>query len=333
MNCSYCGAPLDLTPESVVVVCRYCGTPNFVAGNPSKILAVPTLSSSEVLRRAVERTKRDFNLGRRMSEINFASPDLIYLPFYFVDVRLRASYEATVVLTYTRTVYVRGQATTRVETKRVRVSGVVTYSDLVAVLARRAAWGLSVDKLTSHFFKTAPEPRQLAEVATSTSVSGAFLAAELTPERAKAKAVRAVVPRLLARVDEDAARVAREETGLLMASATVEDRTVDYTAERLEVSPLTYLPMWVVPYLYKGSYYNYYVAGWDGAVVVAEEPSFVENKAISLLGVAAAGGVLGGLSSLALLGSFVEGAMAALLGTVATYILAGGLLKSRRVEA
>ncbi|MGC8994969.1 MAG: zinc ribbon domain-containing protein, partial [Pyrobaculum sp.] len=80
------------------------------------------------------------------------------------------------------------------------------------------------------------------------------------------------------------------------------------------------------------SYYNYYVAGWDGAVVVAEEPSFVENKAVSFLGVAAVGGVLGGLSSLALLGGVVEGTITALVGAVATYYLAGGLLKSRRVE-
>lgn len=333
MKCSYCGAPLEVTPESVVVVCKYCGTPNFIAVNPSEILAVPTLSSSEILRKAVERTRRDFNLGRRLSEINFASADLVYLPFYFIDVRLRAYYDATVVVTYTRTVYVRGQPQVRTETKVVRVSGSVKYTDVVAVISRRAAWGLSVDKLVDHFFKTAPEPKPLSEVVASPSVSTSFLAGELTPERAKAKAVRAVVPRLLAKVDSDASEKARAAVGVLTAATYVQDKAVDYVVERLEASPLTYLPMWVVPYLYKGSYYNYYVAGWDGAVVLAEEPSFPENKALVMTAIALIGGGLGGLLSTALMYDLITGGVATALGGIVTYALAGNLLKPRRVEA
>jgi len=331
LRCRYCGAPLDVTPDSVVVVCRYCGQPNFLDGSAGKALAVPTLSASEVIRRAVERTKRDFNLGRRMRDINFAAPTLLYLPFYLVDVAMSAVYKARVVVTYTKTVYVGGRPQTRVVTRTVDVEGAVRLSDVVAVLARRSARGLSVDKLVDHFFKTAPEPKPLPEVAKE--AASAFLAGEFTEEQAKAKAVRALVPKLLAAVDSDASERARARLGVIAAATSVVDKAVDYTVEKLAVSPLTYLPMWIVPYFYKGSHYSYYSAGWDGAVVVAEEPSFVENKAISAVGAAAAAGLLGGLgAAVAVAADPLFGAAALAGGAAAAYLAAGGLLKSRRVE-
>ncbi|ABL87199.1 conserved hypothetical protein [Pyrobaculum islandicum DSM 4184] len=331
MRCSYCGAPLDVTPDSVVVVCRYCGRANFLAGEPRDVLAVPTLPASEIVRRAVERTRRDLNLRWRISEINFASPDLYYLPFYLVDVKLSATYQATVVVTYTKTVYMRGQPRTQIVTKVVRVGGRVALADVVAVLARRAAWGLSVDRLTSHFFKTGPEPKPLAEVASGGQAS-AFMAGEFTAERAKAKAVRALIPRLLAAVDRDAEERARAAVGVFTAAAYVRDKTVDYEVERLVASPLTYLPLWVMPYFYRGSSFRYYIAGWDGEVVLAEEPVFVEHKAASLLAAAAAGGLAGGLGYAALGVDPYVGAAVVAAGGALSYMAAGGFLKSRRVE-
>jgi hypothetical protein len=330
LRCSYCGAPLEVTPDSVVAVCRYCGRPNFLLGNPAEVLAVPTLSSSEIVKKAVERTKKDLNLRWRMSAINFTSPDLYYLPFYFVDVRLNTNYRATVVVTYTKTVYVRGQPRTQIVTRVVKVAGRVSLSDVVAVLARRAPWGLSADALAKHFFDTAPEPKPLTDVAAQSP--GRFLAAEITPERAKAKAVRSLIPRLLARVEQDAAARARMAVGVLTAATTVKDKTVDYEVARLEASRLTYLPLWVMTYLYNGSHYHYYLAGWDGKVVLAEEPVFAEHRAASLLGVAAAGGTLGGLGYALFPVDFFTGAVLLSAGAVFSYLAAGGLLRSRRVE-
>ncbi|MEM1598064.1 MAG: zinc ribbon domain-containing protein [Pyrobaculum sp.] len=328
-RCSNCGAPLDVTPDSVVVVCRYCGAPNFVAGGSGEVLAVPTLASSEILKRAVERTRRDFNLRRRMGELNFASPELVYVPYYFVDLALSAAYTALVTVTYTRTVYVRGQPRTRLETRRVNVSGRVRLAEVVPVVARRAAWGESLERLVDHYFKTAPGATALADVAKNASTSAAFLAAEFDAERAKAKAVKAALPRLLAAVDEDAALKARIKVGVLTASAVVEDKAVDYEVERVEASSLTYLPMWITPYVYKGSFYKYYMAGWDGAVVLAEEPSFVENKVASGLAAALAAGLGGGILAL---GNELVGALGAATGAVLAYVASGGLLRSRRLE-
>ena len=186
-----------------------------------------------------------------------------------------------------------------------------------------------MERLVDHYFKTAPGATALADVAKNASTSAAFLAAEFDAERAKAKAVKAALPRLLAAVDEDAALKARIKVGVLTASAVVEDKAVDYEVERVEASSLTYLPMWITPYVYKGSFYKYYMAGWDGAVVLAEEPSFVENKVASGLAAALAAGLGGGILAL---GNELVGALGAATGAVLAYVASGGLLRSRRLE-
>jgi len=315
-------------------VCRYCGQPNFLDGSAGKALAVPTLSASEVIRRAVERTKRDFNLGRRMRDINFAAPTLLYLPFYLVDVAMSAVYKARVAVSYTKTAYVGGRPQKQVVTKTVDVGGTVRLGGVVAVLARRSAWGLSVDKLVDHFFRTAPGSRPLPEVAKEAATASAFLAGEFTEEQAKAKAVHIFIPKLLAAVDGDASKKAKAALGAASATASVVDKAVDYTVEKLAVLALTYLPMWIVPYVYRESYYNYYSAGWDGAVIVAEEPSFVENKLMDVAKAAAAAGLLGGAGiSMAVASNPLYGIAALAGGALVAYFAAGNLLKGRRVEA
>ncbi len=326
IKCSHCGAPLEVTPDTVVAVCRYCGEPNFLMGDPAEVLAVPTLPSPKIASRAVERTRSDPDLQKRMSAINFTtSPDLFYLPFYFIDARLNADYRATVTVIYTK----RGQSGTQTVRRTVRVAGRVSLSEVAAVLARRAPWGRSADALARHFLATAPEPKPLADVAAQGT--GTFLAAEITPERAKAKAVRSLIPRLLARVEQDAAARAREAAGLPGAKAVIVDKAVDYEVARLEASRLTYLPLWVMTYLYDGSHYHYYLAGWDGKVVLAEEPVFAEHRRASLIGAVAAGG-LGGVGLALASTDFFTGVMTLVGGAILSYAAAGNLLKSRRVE-
>jgi hypothetical protein len=325
-RCGHCGAPLETTPDSVVAVCRFCGAPSFLMGNPAEVLAVPTLPGPEVARRAVERTRSDPDLQKRLSAVNFAtSPDLHYLPFYFVEGTLNADYKAAVLVIYTE----RSRSGTQIMRRTVRVSGRVSLTDAVGVLARRAPWGLSADELAKHFLSSKPKPKPLSHLAAQGE--GSFLAAEITPERAKAKAVKILISRLLKRVEQDAAAKAKEAAGLPNARTVVQDKAVSYEVARLEASRLTYLPLWVMTYLYDGSYYHYYLAGWDGRVVVAEEPVFAEHRRASLLSAVAAGG-LGGMGLALTPQDFFMGAAVLIGGAVLSYTAAGNMLKSRRVE-
>ncbi|MFN3805368.1 MAG: zinc ribbon domain-containing protein [Pyrobaculum sp.] len=324
MRCRFCGAPLEWGPDSIVEICRYCNTPNFAEGvDVFQILVAPTLSSSEILERAVKRTRRDLNLRWRMRDIRFVtSPELTYLPYYFVEVELVAKYRAVVLATP------RGE--TRRQLSRVRqftVSGTVKIRDLVPILARRSSAGKAAERLARHYLQRPPQVRPLGE----TELTGVFLAPEHDREMAGVRAVRALMGRLEREVERDALAKAEWEVGDGY-SLEVVSKTVDYVASRLEVSQLTYLPMWSIPYLYGNSHYRYYAAGWDGRVVLAEEPAFLEHKVAYVIFAAALGGVFGGVVASPLYVDPAVGASAALVAAGLTYGAAAAMLRSRRVE-
>lgn len=319
MNCRHCGAPLELGPDSVVVVCRYCGTANFMESNVEQVFVVPTLTSSDVLKKAAERTRKDLNLRWRMSNIKFnTSPDLTYLPYYFVNVELYANYMAKVI------------ATSQKHLKHINVSGTVRLSDTVPLLARRSTWGEAGRALGRHYLKRPPPLATLSE-ATEWVSRGVFLAAEYSKEEAKNKAVRVILKLLEEAVDRDALSKARLRVGPSYTLRVV-DRVVDYVVVKLESSELTYLPMWTALYLYRDSHYRYYIAGWDGAVVLAEEPVFVEHRIAYFLTTAIVSGLIGAFAAPLMFVDLTMATAAFLLASMLTYSTAAMLLRSRRVE-
>lgn len=44
-RCERCGAPLEVSPETIIAVCPYCGYPNHISGNikTENIYIVPSL--------------------------------------------------------------------------------------------------------------------------------------------------------------------------------------------------------------------------------------------------------------------------------------------------
>lgn len=322
MRCHFCGAPLEWGPDSIVEICKYCNTPNFAKGvDIFQISVVPTLSSSEILEKAVKRTRRDLNLRWRAQNVRFAtSPELAYMPYYFVEVELAAGYKAVVLATLERQTEARRRLT-------VVVSGVVKIWDVVPILARRSSAGKAAERLARHFLRRPPQVRPLGEV----ELRGVFLAPEHDREIAKVRAVRSLIGRLEREVELDALAKARREVGSDY-SLRVVDKTIDHVSSRLEVSQLTYLPMWSIPYLYGDSHYRYYAAGWDGKIVLAEEPAFLEHKVAYVVSTATLGGIFGGIAASLLHVDLASGLSVALIAAGLTYGAAYAMLRSRRVE-
>lgn len=258
------------------------------------IVMVPALKRDEALKKAVEAARWEFMLERRYKRAVFSYPDLFYIPYYFVDVSLRAHYRATVRLTYSRTVYTERGRITEDVTEDVSVSGEVSYADTVPVLARRAAGGIAAAELARHYLSTRPEAVPL-DRGVDYSIAKAFMAAEFGRERAKAVALREAAGKLLKRVDEDAMARAERAVGHRVYTVALLDKTVeDVNVDKADVSPLTYLPAWLVPYVLDESQYSFAVAGWDGAVIAKVKPMFVEDRLAYAVGAALAAGLLGG---------------------------------------
>lgn len=337
-RCSYCGAPLDVGPDSVVVVCRYCGRPNFIAFDIPKeelgdVLAVPAMPADEAARRAVEVAKRDWELKHRVNRVIFGSPDLYYIPYYFVDLAMSARYSAKVEVVYTRTVVTGRGARTEVVTRRVSVSGSVRLTELAPVLARRAVEGIATERLAQAYVEARPQPKRLEELSVGYTTAKAFLAAEFGKTKAKALAIREGVGRLLREVERDAKERAKERLGHPEAFAKVLDKTVDFDVERADVSPLIYLPAYYVPYEYDGSLYGIVVDGWSGSRLALTEPVFPEERIGYALAASATAGLLGGLGGLLLSLSSPLGIGFIVAGAAAGYFLAGRRLTvTREVE-
>ncbi|MDT7883075.1 MAG: hypothetical protein RRB51_11245 [Thermoproteus sp.] len=336
-RCSYCGAPLDVTPDSVVVVCSYCGKANFVADDIPKEdlgdpVAVPAIKSDEAAKAAVEAARRSLELRLRFKRLTFGDPDLYYIPYYFVSARLRASYRARVEVTYTRTTYVGGRAQTEVVSRTVNVSGRVEHGGTIPVLARRNVGGVAAERLARHYMETAPKAAPLEGIPLDQRTSKAFLAAEFGKSRAIAVALREAVDELLKEVDRDAKRRAADAVGHPAASATILDRTVDYEVERVDSTPVTYLPVWVAPYIYEGSLYSFALAGWDGALLAAARPVFMEQRIGYAAAAVLAAGLMGGLGGAMFLSNWAVGAGLVGLGGALGYLAARNIAKVRSVR-
>ncbi len=296
------------------------------------VVMVPALKRDEAARRAVEAARRKLRLRLRLKRAVFGDPDLLYAPYYFVDASLRARYRARVKVTYTRTVSTERGATTEVVTKVVSVSGDVSYADTIPVLARRAAAGAAAEKLGRHYLSTRPKAVPL-EQGVDYSTAKAFMAAEFGKARARAVALRDAVDELLKRVDEDAKRRARRAVEHPAASAQVLDKTVDFEVERADVSPLTYLPVWLVPYILDESQYSFAVAGWDGAIIAETEPVFLEQRIGYIVSAALAAGLLGGMGGAVFPHSLIFGAALLLAGSAIAFALGARVTKAFEVRA
>jgi len=96
-RCRNCGAPLDVSPETIVAICSYCGYANWIREDLKEdILIVESLKDNEILGKARDRIETDKDLRSIAKYISVLRPYLVCIPFYFVDVKAEADYSGTV---------------------------------------------------------------------------------------------------------------------------------------------------------------------------------------------------------------------------------------------
>ncbi|MEM1967389.1 MAG: hypothetical protein QXO86_05930 [Nitrososphaerota archaeon] len=139
-RCERCGAVLDVSPDSVVVVCGYCGWVSLVGGGEAKVLA-PDCADVSALRNLAEsfvRSKAGGNV--RLRELAF-----LMVPFWVVELDTWTRYNGYVEEVRTRQTGVGKRS--RMESYRIYkpVRGEFKERVAVAVYGRRfeAIFGLS----------------------------------------------------------------------------------------------------------------------------------------------------------------------------------------------
>ncbi|RLE57110.1 MAG: hypothetical protein DRJ30_00695 [Candidatus Methanomethylicota archaeon] len=262
-RCKRCGAPLKITPETIVAICGYCGYPNWISHVEEQILIIPSLSRDEVKFSFKKRISEDFDLRKIKDKIKIVTVDGAYIPFYFYTVRAEAYYEGWRV----ETVAVKRGKRTILETRRKMVRDRICSTLKISILARRGAEDFSIKELTDYYRYANPETVDIMQIDWS-KVKLPILKTEIPVDEAD----------ILAR--DKAMNIMREK-----AKSKVSELTKFICrAKILERSPLTLLPYWYVIYSYRGAQYRAAYAGWDRHLLTAQEPIMPYHRILYFIG-------------------------------------------------
>ncbi|NJE60902.1 hypothetical protein E3E51_03940 [Thermococcus sp. 21S7] len=281
LRCERCGAPLETTPEDVIVVCPYCGYPNsydriFTEKN---VFFVESLPKKEILRLFRERVRRDKDYLGLRGKVEVAKVEGFYVPIWFGKVKGHG--------------YVRFVDYMEKDGRKEKIIRHRQFEEdsVVCVPARRGVYDIAVEALAEKFERggyitfneIGDTLRYMMDVRPIT---------ELTPERWEE-----LEPDFL-----------NTDFGKEQAKAALLDRASDRAKEihiprdtevksfgfggEVEDIALVFYPLWKVYYDIEGGTYFVAYDGHKGREVLTIEPVRVWRKVAyalaALMGVAAA---------------------------------------------
>jgi len=287
LRCGHCGAPLDVTPEDIIVVCHYCSYPNAYdrVFTEKNVFFVESLPKEEILRLFQERVRKDPDYRGILDGVEVVKVEGTYVPLWLGTVKGHGQMRYAI--------YEKHGS----ETKTVVKLKNFEIESLVCVPARRSVYDIAVEELASKFkhsgafsfdsiadmLKYTMDVKPISSLTPERweSLELTFLNTDFGGEHAK-----------MALLDR-ASDVAKERR----VSDDIELKSFMFEGEVQDIA-LVFYPLWKVYYDVKGGTYFVAYDGRRGKEVVAVEPVRMWRKAhyatVSLLGI-----LLAGLSSAA----------------------------------
>ena len=309
-RCSYCGGPLDVTPETIVAVCEYCGHANWIVEEAkTEIFMVPSLPRDRIVKAFWNRVESDFDLSRIKSDISIQEIQAYYAPYWFAPAVAKARYEGYKTETYT-------DSKGHVHTRRKHVSGSFTINRFTGVIARRAVEDMAIDEMEEHFVKTKPPETVLSKVDWE-SVKLRVLSPEYDEKVARNLILEEIWWMAKRRAESDVDELTKFECDVWL----------------IDKPRLVLLPYWLVVYRYKGGAYRVAFSGWDGAPLEATEPVMLYHRVGYFIGALLGAAISGGGLALGLTAQIWAAPIAGLvIGTVMSYVFGRKLTADVRVE-
>lgn len=315
-KCERCGAPLEVSPETIVAICPYCGFPNHISGNlkTESIYVVPSLDKNAIAQAFWGRVEKDFDLRRIKDDLQIVGIKGHYAPYWSGVVHVQGT------VRYMRReeeCHTDSKGNTHCHTVERHYTERVNEDMRLLGSARRQIKSFGVEDLITHFSKTWPEGKRLLDLDEDawSKIKLEILNTEMDERQA----------RLIMR--EDAVDIVRNR--FLAKSDRIE--RFDIHADEPKDVKLLLLPMWTVYYRYGNSIFQAVFAGWDGKGVATTEPMNVFRQAEYLAGAGA--GMLIASFGAAAFGSSPVFAVLALIGGAAISWFAGSkVLEGQRVE-
>ncbi len=339
-RCRNCGSPLDVSPETIVAICSYCGYPNWIREDlKSEVLVVPALDESRILEKARERVSTDRDLKKIKDKITIGKPYLLYIPYYFADARSEADYWGRVRVRIRKCTGSGKDRRCETYTRIVTVSGHYgPFSQVLHIVARRGVGAFSIHALGLYYLEKRPETRKLEEVDLLKSKIRRILGVEIDRKTAADMALDEHLDSLRDRVTEEMISEAKRRAGIYSGSvvgATILAKRITPKNIDIKMSQITLLPLYIIPYKYQSGTYRFFMSGWDGVSIIAEEPMNMLSRLSWGLTSAVLPGILGGAAAYLLsLGkdAVYMGAFLGLLGMAASYYAFKMATRPVRVE-
>lgn len=315
-KCERCGAPLEVSPETIVAVCPYCGFPNHISGNirTDKIYIVPSLDKNAIAQAFWKEVEKDFDLRRIRDEIDIVGIEGHYAPYWNGNVHVHGT------VRYMRReeeCHTDSEGNTHCRTVEKHYTERVDENLRFLGSARRQVKSFGVDDLITHFSKTWPGGKRLLDLEEEEweKIKLEILNTEMDENQAK----------LIMR--EDAVDVIRNR--FLAKSDRIE--LFDIHTKEPENVKLILLPMWTVYYRYGNSIFQTVFAGWDGKRVAATEPMNVLRQVQYLAG-AGVGMAIASFGAAFLENSPVFAVIALIGGAVVSWYAGSKVLEGQRIE-
>ena len=344
LRCQNCGAPLDITPESIVVVCKYCGYPNWTMQAYTYPIVVVPAESGRARRFFEEYLRRDEDMSRIRDRVELRRLETVYVPVYYASVHAEVNYRGRARVLMTKVEVRDKEVRTRTRTVEVVVSGTYRRDLDLVFAARRSIDEAAIGPLLEYYKKTRTGLKHIPIGQVDWSrIKGDVLGAEISPQDAQVYARDEACDTLQAEVEKRMNDEARKAA--MVRSPGWVPTTVDWVYKRIPcksenraLSPITLIPYISAIYAYENKLYRTVFAGWDGRRVYGEEPVLASERILYTAGALVSSSLLGGggaalaAASMGSTGRMLLGLLLFLAGAAGSYLFSKEALKDVRVE-
>ncbi|MEM3715070.1 MAG: hypothetical protein QW128_08615 [Thermoprotei archaeon] len=310
-RCANCNGPLEITPETIVSVCEYCGYPNWINTSvKTEIMIVPSKSRDDIINAFLNRVNRDFDLSHIKSEISIKDVQGFYIPYWIVEIETKAHYEGY-------KVEVRTGARGSIETRKVHTSGEFSFTKIYGLLARRAVEDLAVENLAQHYIKSDAVNEMKLDQVDWSKIKLKVLSGEYDEKTAIVEAKE--------RAFNEAEKKSQEKVTELT-------RFICYTNIKNDLKPkLILLPYWLLTYSYKNSIFRFVASGWDAEPLETSEPVLIYRRIVYLLGIFC-GIAISSLTAPIVIHNPIAGILGIVFGSALTFKSSGIFVSDVRLE-
>ncbi len=310
LKCSNCNAPIDISPDSLLNVCEYCGE-TYLAKDieNTPIYIVPTISKNQVINAFKNRMEHDRDMRGKHYDIVEVSG--VYVPFYVSSVEAKGEWEG---YRYEQ----RGKRRVRVH-----LEGKIDIKGDFPVLARKYAHEFGLAYIGPHLFKH--KFLKFKDINWK-DISLPVMSVDITENTAEEMVKDEFLDELAEKIKKN--RGVEKFTKFSCSLVMGNKRIILY-------------PLWTVLYRFKGGSYRSSIEGAKGQVIATMEPVFTRHRILYFLGAILLGSLSGVIWKLGVF--FAEGVrngykalFAAGVGIVIVlgiaYKLAKNISKSVRIE-